>query len=70
MIKANTANNEIKLLLHLYGIYAYELVDELGICQSTYSTRMRKPLSVEDKTKFIVAINAIAERKNKGAIQC
>lgn len=65
MKKANTAqpNNEIRLLLHLHDIYAYELVEELGICQTTYSTRMRKPLSVEDKTKFILAINAIAERK-------
>lgn len=57
------ANKDIRLLLHINEIYAYELFDELGICQSTYTAYMRKELPREKRLKFFEAIERIKERK-------
>ena len=56
-------NMDIRLLLLTNGIYAYELADELGIGQTTYTTKMRKELSVTDSADFIRAIERIMKRR-------
>lgn len=59
----NKCNMDIRLLLLTNGIYAYELADEIGIGQTTYTTKMRKELSVTDRADFIRAIERIMKRR-------
>lgn len=56
-------NMDIRQLLLTYGIYAYELVDELPFAYTTYTTKMRKELSVTDRADFIRAIERIVKRR-------
>lgn len=59
----NKCNMDIRLLLLTNGIYAYELVDELPIGYTTYTTKMRKELSVTDRADFIRAIERIMKSR-------
>ena len=56
-------NMDIRLLLLTNGIYAYELADEIGIGQTTYTTKMRKELSCVDRAEFVRAIERIVKRR-------
>ena len=56
-------NMDIRLLLLTNGIYAYELADEIGIGQTTYTTKMRKELSYVDRAEFVRAIECIVKRR-------
>lgn len=58
-------NANIKLLLQLHQIFAYELADELGISLSTYTVYMRKELSPERRVRFYEAIAKIRGRKQR-----
>lgn len=62
MAKANT---DIRMALLLHDVYAYEVAEELGICITTYSVRMRKEMPAVEKDKFLKAIIAVAARKAK-----
>lgn len=61
-------NMDIRLLLLTNEIYAYELADELGIGQTTYTTKMRKELSCVDRAEFVRAIERITKRKAKESV--
>lgn len=56
-------NMDIRLLLLTNEIYAYELADEIGIGQTTYTTKMRKELSCVDRAEFVRAIESIVKRR-------
>lgn len=56
-------NMDIRLLLLTNEIYAYELVDELSIGYTTYTTKMRKELSFTDRAEFIRAIERLVKRR-------
>lgn len=57
------ANADLKNLLSATDVYAYELYKELGICCTTYTTKMREELPQKEYTKFRTAILTVAARK-------
>lgn len=56
-------NADLKNLLSAVDVYAYELYKELGICCTTYTTKMRAELSQKEYMKFRTAILTVAARK-------
>lgn len=59
----NTANADVKMMLLMHGVYAYELFEELGIGQTTYGVRMRRELISSEKEKYKAAILKVAAKK-------
>jgi len=55
-------NIDIRILMMQEGVTQYDLAEELGITASWVSRLLRSPLSVENRDKFLRAI----ERLTKG----
>ena len=56
---------EIKRLAADAGLYLWQIAKKLGITDSTFSRKLRRPLSEADTAKVLAAIEQLtAEREN------
>lgn len=58
-------NMDIRGKAKKYGVYLWEIAEELGIAEATFTRKMRKELSETEKIMIFSVIEIIAKRKTK-----
>lgn len=58
-----TANNEIKVRAKEKGVCLWEVADKLGLIDSSFSRKLRRELSTEEKSRIFTIIDEIAAEK-------
>lgn len=59
-----TANTDIRAYALSKGVLLWQVADELGIADTSFSRKLRKPLADDEKQKIITIIDTIASESN------
>lgn len=62
-VKRMTANCDIKAAAKQNGVHLWEVADGLGIADTTFSRKLRRELSDQDKAHVLTVIDEIAAAK-------
>lgn len=56
-------NLDIRKAVEESGLYLWQIADFLGMCDGTFSRKLRKELSIDEKQKIFHIIEEIKENK-------
>lgn len=57
-------NQDLKMLAAGKGVKLWEIAMEFGVTDSTFSKKLRKELTGEDRERFIKAVNSVCEKRH------
>lgn len=58
-------NTELKKIIRMSGLYQWQIAEEIGISEATFTRWMRSKLSDENKRKILDAIKALTKNIRK-----
>ncbi|MBR6408433.1 MAG: hypothetical protein IKS19_07645 [Clostridia bacterium] len=62
-----TANNEIKSRAKEKGVRLWEIADEIGLIDSSFSRKLRRELPRDEKDRILAVIDNIAAKRESAA---
>lgn len=62
-----TANKDIRTRAAKKGVYLWEIADKIGLCDSSFSRKLRKELPTAEKKRIFSIIDEIAAKKKNAA---